>query len=188
MQLKLTLPLPISVNKYLNYKIVWIGKKPIPQAYKPREVKEYERYATKLIQKQIKEQKWECLTKDNYIDVELTYYLNKKRKDSHNLEKVLFDVLMSAGAYPDDDILLPKTKNIYIDKDNPRVEVTLRISKKQGIFDDIKHLNIFKEQNCNRCKKSSYKRACGVFTRALENRICTEEIDALENVCKKIIN
>lgn len=186
MQLNLTLPLPISVNKYLNYKVVWIGKRPVPQAYKPREVKDYEKYATQIIKREISKQNWSCSNKDNFIKVESVYYLEKKRKDSHNLEKVLFDVLVNAGVIPDDDILLPTTKNVYIDKENPRVELVISMADKKGIFYNMDHLHSFKEKNCNVCKRSTYKRPCGVMLRALDNRINLEEINIKDDVCYKI--
>lgn len=185
MQLNLVLPLPPSVNKYLGYKIVWVGNRPVVQVYKTKVAKEYESYIKKQVTREIKKQNWSCTDKKNYIEVELTYYLNKKRKDSHNLEKVLFDSLMVAGAYPDDDILLPYTRNIYIDKNHPRVEVILRKSDKKGIFDNEKHFQIFKDLNCDICKKSKYKRDCGILTRALDNRLEIEEIDIKNNKCHK---
>lgn len=187
MQLELTLPLPPSVNKYLGYKVVWIGNRHIPQPYKTKTAKEYESYVKKLVTREIIRQGWSCEDKKDYIEVELTYYLNKKRKDSHNLEKVLFDSLMSAGVYPDDDILLSHTKNIYIDKENPRVEVLLKKSRKKGIFYDDFHLKEFKSLNCDKCKKSTYKKSCGVLNRALENKIDLKEINLKENNCYKKI-
>ncbi|HSQ87975.1 RusA family crossover junction endodeoxyribonuclease, partial [Romboutsia sp.] len=115
-------------------------------------------------------------------------YLNKKRKDSHNLEKVLFDALMGAGLYPDDDILIPKTKNVYIDKYDPRVEVELELATKLGIFDNAEHLQKFKTKNCSMCKKSTYKKPCGVLNKALENRIEPElNLEKLECYNKKSV-
>ena len=187
MQLNLVLPLPISINKYLNYKVVWIGSRPVPQAYKPKAVKDYEKYATQIIKRELSKQNWCCDNKDNYLNVELTYYLEQKRKDSHNLEKVLFDVLVNAGVFPDDDILLPWTDNIYMEKKNPRVEVRINVAEKRGIFNNENHLHSFKTHNCNVCKKSQYKRSCGVMSRALDNRLNTEEININDGICHKIM-
>lgn len=182
MQISLVLPLPPSVNEYLGYRVVYINGKAISQPFETKIAKEYKEYVKNIVYRELKEQQWECLDKEHYINVELTYYLNKKRKDSHNLEKVLFDALMYAGLYPDDDILLPKTKNIYIDKYNPRIELELTISDKRGIFDNPAHLNIFRAVNCNKCKKSTYKRTCSIIQKALDNRI-EPEINILKNIC-----
>ena len=182
MQINLTLPLPPSVNEYLGYRIVYINGKAIPQPFETKIAKEYKTYVKNIVHRELKKQSWECLDKENYLDINLVYYLNKKRKDSHNLEKVLFDALMGAGLYPDDDILTPKTGNVYIDKYNPRVELQLSVSEKRGIFDNSEHLKQFKEVNCDKCKKSTYKRKCGVIQKALENRI-EPEIDINKNIC-----
>lgn len=182
MQINLVLPLPPSVNEYLGYRVVYVNGKAIPQPFETKTAKEYKAYVKSIVRRELKKQPWECLDKENYIDIELTYYLNKKRKDSHNLEKVLFDALMGAGLYPDDDIIIPKTKNIYIDKYCPRVEVKLSISEKRGIFDNPEHLKMFKAINCDRCKKSTYKRKCGIIQKALDNRI-EPEINILRNIC-----
>lgn len=182
MQINLTLPLPPSVNEYLGYKVIYINGRAISQPFETKTAKDYKAHVKNIIHRELKKQPWECLNKENYLDIKLVYYLNKKRKDSHNLEKVLFDALMDAGLYPDDDILIPKTENIYIDKYNPRVELTLIISDKKGIFDNPEHLEIFREMNCEKCKKSTYKRKCGVIQKALENRI-EPEIDISKNIC-----
>lgn len=182
MQIKLVLPLPPSVNEYLGYRVVYVNGRAISQPFETKIAKEYKTYVKNVVHRELKKQSWECLDKEHYIDVNLVYYLNKKRKDSHNLEKVLFDALMGAGLYPDDDILLPKTKNIYIDKYNPRVELELTISDKRGIFDNPAHLKMFKAINCDRCKKSTYKRACGIMQKALDNRI-EPEINIIKNIC-----
>lgn len=188
MRIKLTLPLPPSVNEYLGYRVVYINGKAISQPFETKIAKEYKTYVKNIVHRELKNQSWGCLDKEHYIEVNLIYYLNKKRKDSHNLEKVLFDSLMGAGLYPDDDILLPKTENIYIDKYNPRIELELIISEKRGIFNDSAHLKIFKEVNCDECKKSTYKRPCGILQKALGNRI-EPEIDITKNICyeKKIM-
>ena len=119
MQINLTLPLPPSVNEYLGYRVVYINGRAVSQPFETRVAREYKAYVKNIVHRELKKQSWQCLDKEHYIDVKLVYYLNKKRKDSHNLEKVLFDALMDAGLYPDDDILIPKTENIYIDKYSP---------------------------------------------------------------------
>ena len=182
MNIKLVLPLPPSVNEYLGYRVVYINGRAISQPFETNIAKEYKTYIKNLVHRELKKQSWECLDKEHYINVDLVYYLNKKRKDSHNLEKVLFDALMGAGLYPDDDILLPRTTNIYIDKYNPRVELELNISDKRGIFDNLEHFKQFKSVNCDECKKSTYKRQCSIIQKALDN-IIEPQIDIKKNVC-----
>ena len=78
MQINLTLPLPPSVNEYLGYRVVYINGKAIPQPFETKTAKEYKAYVKNMVKRELKKQSWECLDKENYIDIELTYYLNKK--------------------------------------------------------------------------------------------------------------
>lgn len=182
MELKLSLHLPPSVNSYLGYKVVWVAGRNIAQPYQTKIAKDYKNHIKAIASREIKNQNWKCKDKNNYLEVELVFYLDRKRKDSHNLEKVLFDSLMDAGVYPDDDILLPVTKNIYIDKINPRVEITIRKSNKIGIFDNLEHFKRFKELNCDKCKKSNYKKGCSLMKKLLDNRL-EPQINLIELNC-----
>lgn len=182
MRFNLTLPLPPSVNEYLGYRVIFINGRYIPQPYSTKAAKDYTKYVATVVKRELKKQKWKINNKEKYINVDLIYYVNKKRKDADNMNKVLFDSLVKAGLFPDDDILLPKVHNIYIDSNNPRVEIFLSVSDKIGIFDDEEHLKIFNNNNCNKCKKSTYKRGCSIKTKALENRI-QEEIK--NDICLK---
>lgn len=184
MQLKLTLPLPPSINEYLGYRVVYIGGRPISQPFETKKAKDYKRYVKTVVKREIQRQNWEFKGKDEYLDIHLKYYMNKKRKDADNLGKVLFDALMEGGVYIDDDILIPKVDNVYIDKYNPRVELSISVSDKMGIFDNKEHLNTFMENNCLQCKRHYYKRQCSIITKALENRI-EPQIDLDKLVCNE---
>ncbi|GAA0092963.1 hypothetical protein UT300009_29930 [Paraclostridium bifermentans] len=184
MQLKLVLPLPPSVNEYLGYRVVYIAGRPIAQPFETKKAKDYKKYVNTVVKRELKKQYWDFKGKDKHLDIHLKYYMNKKRKDADNMGKVLFDALMASGVYIDDDILLPKVDNIYIDKYNPRVELCITVSDKMGIFDNEEHFNAFIEENCVKCKKHYYKRHCSIISKALENRI-EPQINLEKMICNE---
>lgn len=180
--LKITLPVAPSVNSYLGYRVGYIGGRPIVQSYEKKETVQYKRYAKKVITREMKNQNWEQPQKGEYVFMYIDLYLDRKRKDADNFLKVSIDTLTLSGAILDDDIIIPRINNIYLDKNNPRMEITLEIAPKKGIFLTALHLDSFKTYNCNQCKKSTYKRPCGILQRALDNRI-EPEIDINKNIC-----
>lgn len=186
--LKLVLPVAPSVNQYLGYKVVYIGGRPIAQSYEKKESKDYKKYAVKVIKREIEKQGWITPEKGKYIYMDIDLYLDRKRKDADNCLKVSIDALTLSGAIQDDDIIIPRFNNVFLDKNNPRMEIFLRVSDKKGIFFNDSHLEMFKVNNCNKCKKSTYKRCCGVMQKALDNRI-EPDIDMNKNICykKKIV-
>lgn len=184
MQLNLTLDLPPSVNEYLGYKVIYMNSRAIPKPYETKKAKDYKKHVATVVKRELKKQDWKFEGKDKYIDVHIVYYMNKKRKDADNLGKVLFDALMECGVYPDDDILIPKVDDVYIDKYNPRVEVRLTVSDKEGIFKNEVHKSQFIKTNCSQCKKYYYKRQCSVLNKALENRI-EPEINLENLICNE---
>ena len=182
MEIKFTLPIAPSVNQYLGHRVVFIRGKHISQPYETKIAKEYKLFVKNIIHRELKKQEWKTPERHEYVVMDLVFYFDRKRKDSDNAIKVMQDAIVDSCIIEDDDIVMPRVNNIYIDKYNPRVEVSLKLAHKRGIFDNSEHLKKFKELNCNKCKKSTYKRKCGVIQKALENRI-EPEIDINKNIC-----
>ena len=180
--LKFTSPLPPSSNKYLGKRVSYSGGKPFVQVYKTNKAMNYERYMVKTLQRESKEQGWITPEKNDYIEMELVYYMNKLGRDIDNTYKLLIDALANAGLIINDDKVIPIPKNIFIDKDNPRIEVTIKISDKKGVFLNNQQADVFISDNCTGC--SRYKRNCGILKKAFENRI-QPEIDLVELKCIK---
>lgn len=78
------------------------------------------------IREEVEKQEWQG-THGIFIIAELKFYMPDKRKrDSHNMFKFLFDI-MNGIVYDDDYYVLPQVLDIQIDKENPRIECKLKI-------------------------------------------------------------
>ena len=72
-----------------------------------------------------KAQRWKK-TNGKWLICELTFYMKDKRKrDTHNYFKVLFDALEGI-LYDNDYYVMPRVMGVAIDRDNPRIELSLR--------------------------------------------------------------
>jgi crossover junction endodeoxyribonuclease RusA len=179
--LKLISPLPPSINGYLNYKIARRGKKQYVQSYLSRDSVSYKSRFVRYVKEQIEEQGWKTPVKNQYVDIEMVFYLEKKGKDPSNFIKMPIDSLVTAGAILDDDIVLPSIPNAYIDKNDPRIEITVKESEKVGVFKDLEEYQNFKNINCNMCRKNEQK--CSILKALKENRI--NEFVSNSGVCQK---
>lgn len=175
--LKITSPIPPSVNHYLSYRVAGAGRKFV-QAYKSSEAKTYEREFSKIANIAIKEQGWVTPAKYKLIVMECIFYFPRIDMDANNYFKMPCDVLTDCGAWVDDNVVLPVTKRIYIDNGNPRLEMSIYESETIGIFEDEEHYKEFLKKNCLECKKNLS--TCTILRRVLENRIVSE--CSLENL------
>lgn len=170
--LLLTSKLPPSVNNYLRYRVSRSGRKQFVQSYPSQETKDYEKYFHEYVTNEVKKQKWTIPEKGKIVYVEMILYLNRKRKDPNNFLKLPIDVLTDSGVWIDDDIVLPLCKRLYIDSENPRIEMKIYESDFIGIFNNVTEMKQFENQNCSVCKRNQSK--CGIFKQLLENRIIKE--------------
>ena len=180
--MKFTSPLPPSTNEYLGKRVAYAGGKPYVQVYKTTKAMAYEKYMVKMLKRIAKEQGWEVPNKEEYVEMHLVYYMNKLGRDIDNTFKMLIDALANAGLIINDDKVIPIPHDIFIDKDNPRIEVRLKVSEKVGIFRDENTYAEFLVHNCFQCKR--YERNCSILKKARENRI-QKEIDLDLNICNK---
>lgn len=179
-KLILTSKLPPSVNNYLRYKVSRSGRRQFVQSYPSLETKQYENYFLPYVQEEIKKQNWIKPEKGKIVFVNMTLYLDRKRKDPNNLLKLPIDVLTDSGVWVDDDVVLPRCERVYIDSKNPRIEMEIYESDFVGVFNNLEELESFKKNNCDICSKDIKK--CSIFKRLLDNRIIDE---ADKNICKK---
>lgn len=117
-KLRLTLPLPPSVNRLYN-DTKFGGKSLTITAlrYIPR--------AKALINLAIDEQRWVKQSKQTWYYVDLVFYFpDRIRRDSHNMLKLLMDVMQDT-AYGNDYYALPRINSVEYDKANPRVEILI---------------------------------------------------------------
>lgn len=182
-KLKLTLPLPVSVNHYLGHRISGGRGKKFIHTYKTQEAISFERIAKPIILKEVQAQKWVKPSENTYIRVEATWFFHKKGLDSSNMHKQVLDILQRCEVYYNDNMVLECSKDYYIDAKNPRCEIVLSLMDKEGVFATKDDKKRFCTSNCHLCSKK--KNNCTFFKKLLENRII-EEIDLDKNICHKI--
>lgn len=164
--LKLTLDLPKSIN------FIYGQNRKFNTRYLKREGKEYKSKMIKYIKEQVEIQKWLKLDKEQYSYVDQIVYMNKKGRDADNLSKLINDSITECGTvWEDDTYSLVRTQDIFIDVENPRIEMIISPVEFVGIFDSTEEYIEFK-QRCDTCSK--FKNNCSKHRKALENRIIPE--------------
>lgn len=181
--LKITSPIPPSVNHYLHHRVQRARNgRLFVQPFKPKRTIEYEEHFFKIVTQAIEEQQWEIPDKDKFIIIRATFYFPQKGLDINNHWKLPLDVFKSAGVYLDDSQVIEGAKRQYIDKNNPRIEFDIWVAPFIGIFNNKEQLDEFKNVNCRFCKKEPEK--CTILKQAYENRI-TGDIDMGTMICNK---
>ena len=118
-ELLVTLPLGagLSVNHLYMFKR---GKRFMTKAGE-----KYMKDVMALTYKAIEEQNYKPEAPGVWMVVELTFYYGDKRKrDCHNMHKIIMDAL-ECIAFEDDRWVLVRDMHVALDKDNPRVEVRI---------------------------------------------------------------
>ncbi|AZV43539.1 hypothetical protein BAOM_2930 [Peribacillus asahii] len=183
MELKLTLPLPISLNAlYINkfgYNPKTRSRIPTGQRILSKEGEKTKKAIQTAANEQIKNSHWDYeYTLDNYIYMDTEIYFNRKGRDDNNVYKLLCDALEKI-VYENDSRVLIRTQKILYNPDDPKVVVTFTPVTYRGIFNDEIHMNEF-EDKCKVCKR--YKRNCSILAKAKEGRIQEEINDEFECV------
>ncbi|MGL4850907.1 MAG: RusA family crossover junction endodeoxyribonuclease [Clostridium sp.] len=182
MELRFTVPIPPSVNSYLDWRSVRVGRKVIPRSFPSNETKQFQVEATDIIVQAMNEQQWIKTEKNEWCVAELIYYFQRKGCDTHNHTKVLFDVMTKCEVYADDQWLIANEQNSFIDKDNPRIEVVVKKIEKMGMFDNEEAYNKFYKEQCSECKLN--KKTCKYMKEFLDNRVHNIRDDKCINFVK----
>lgn len=179
--LKLTSPIPLSVNHYLGTRAILKNGKPMAMVYETGEAKKYKKEFKKYILEQIKEQNWVLpVTSTQHFYCDCVFYFDRIDKDCNNYFKLLLDSITESEAiWADDNVVCERVNRIFYDSKNPRIELTIYPTDYIGIFDNKKQLDYF-EDHCKTCQR--YKRNCSILKKAKEGRI-QEDICGLE--CNK---
>ena len=167
-QLKLICNDFISVNHYMNYRVA--GK--IVMAYKPKATKDFEKKFGKYVKEEIDKQGWIKPPKGKLVIVDTTFYFPRIDMDANNYFKCMLDVATEVGVWEDDNITMERVNGLYYDAKNPRIEITLSVSDRVGIFNNDNDYEEFKSRcdNCTWFKEGK----CGTYKKALESRIQDE--------------
>lgn len=117
-KLNLITPIPPSIN-HIYYNTKYGGK---------RLTKDAERWVTQVrssVHAQIEDQKWKKEALGVWMVFDMTFYFPDKRiRDNHNAFKILFDALEGI-VYVNDYYVLPRVTACYLDRENPRLEISI---------------------------------------------------------------
>lgn len=179
--LKITSPMPPSVNHYTGVRTIMKNGKPMSIVYETKEAKEYKRIFYEIIRKAIIEQQWNMeVNSTQHFYVDAVFYFDRTDKDAANYEKCLSDTITETQLiWKDDNVVLFRPQRILYDSENPRIELTIYPVEYIGIFDNPNQLDMF-EKRCATCTR--YGRNCSIHRKAIEGRI-QKEINNL--VCEK---
>lgn len=179
--LKLTSPIPCSVNHYLGTRVVTKNGKPMAIVYETGDAKKYKKEFSKYIENQVKLQNWKMSeNKTQHIYCDCVFYFDRVDKDCNNYFKLLLDsITESELVWIDDNVVCERVNRIYYDSSNPRIELEIYPVDYIGIFDNQEQLDCF-EEKCKTCTR--YNRNCSILNKAKEGRI-QEEI--CNFVCSK---
>lgn len=184
-RIRFSTPLPPSVNDYLGYKVLWKRGRAVVFPYKKQKALDFMNLVAKKLATFVDNGEWKLTDKNTYVICEVDVFLNKKRRDSDNLFKVLLDSINETeGLIYDDSLIIPRVRNVVIDVNNPRLEVELKVADKVGIFTSQEY-KLFIENNCEKC--SRYKRNCSLLKACIENKIKDEvNIESLNCSARRI--
>lgn len=123
--LKVVLPIPPSVNSmYINTRR---GGRTLT-----RKAQDYIRDSKALINLAIEEQNWVKHSKHTWLYLDIVVYMpDRKIRDSHNMLKILLDV-MQGTVYDNDYYVMPRIQAVELDKKNPRIEVCVHAQTKNS--------------------------------------------------------
>jgi crossover junction endodeoxyribonuclease RusA len=118
-RLYLNLGLPVSVNELHYWAGSGRGKRLTGKALN------YMRDSRALINLAMEEQRWSMVEDKTWLYVDCVFYFPDRRiRDSHNMLKLLLDV-MQGYVYSNDYTVLPRIQSVEYDKESPRVELCI---------------------------------------------------------------
>lgn len=119
--MKITLPLPPSVNHY--YLTTRAGKRIMTG-----EAKEWMDEARLLVRLAARDSGWTLVEQGKVIMGLWVYWPDRRRRDTHNLHKALADA-PEGILYADDRQVLMRDMDFTVDRENPRVVVAIEEAK-----------------------------------------------------------
>jgi Holliday junction resolvase RusA-like endonuclease len=171
--LKLTSPIPASVNHYLGTRAIIKNGRPFAMVYETKEAKDYKTKFKNYILEQVKKQEWDLpVIKTQHFYCDCVFYFDRIDKDCNNYFKLLLDAITESEViWADDNVVCERVNRIYYDSKNPRIEITIYPVDYIGIFDNFDKRNEF-ENKCKTC--SRYFKNCSLLKKAIEGRIQEE--------------
>lgn len=170
-ELKLTSPIPPSVNHYLAYRTIRRKNgKPLAMSYKTAEAKEYQSAFIQYVEEECDKQGWtDAPDPLQHFYVDTVFYFPQTDLDANNYFKVMLDAITETGrVWADDNVVCERVQAIYYNNADPKIEIVIHPVDYIGIFPDRVHLEEF-ESRCVDCRR--YKRNCSILRRAKEGRV-----------------
>lgn len=129
----LTLPIPLTQNHmYINRHI---GRRFIRVLN--GEAQKWMDSVRKLVIREVRHQKWHMEENDTWYTVEMLFFMpDKITRDNHNCFKLLFDTLEGV-VYKNDYYIMPNVLGVYLDRENPRVEIKIKKNKMKKLEKSI---------------------------------------------------
>ena len=192
MQLNLIIPVPPSINHLYVNQYSWNKDKngkairiPTGKRILSKEGEQYKENTKKLVIKQMENQRWDYNeTSEKYLYIDYIAYMNRKGRDSDNLHKLLQDTLKEI-VYVDDSRVLTRPNRILIDRENPRLELTIKFVEWTGVFNNENELEsqMLICKDCKRFKSGS----CSIIKDCLDG-VVNENFDYINLKCLKCKN
>ena len=179
--LRLTSPIPPSVNHYLAERAIMRNGKPVAMRYKTAEAVKYQFEFEQYVRDEARRQNWKL--SDNpfqHYYMDCWFYFPRTDMDTNNYFKCMADAITDSRAvWLDDRQLCERVQGISYDKANPRVELVIHPVDYIGVFNNSSQLEQF-VSNCISCTR--YKRNCSLL-KAAKSGIIQPEI--ADNYCSK---
>ena len=172
-ELRITAPIPPSVNHYMGYRAVLKKGKPLAIPYKTAEAVAFCKEFADTVKQAVHEQGWDVpLDGSKHVYVDAVFYFPRTRMDCNNYWKVLLDTITDTQlVWRDDSTVCERAQAIFYDTQNPRIELTIHPVEYTGVFFDSNEFDEF-ESRCKTCVR--YTRNCSLLSKAMEGRIQNE--------------
>lgn len=187
MELKLKLPLPISINSlYINkysYNPETKKREPTGERVLSQKGLICKKQIQKITKQELKKQIWDYeYTENRFVYIDTYIIFNKMGRDDDNIYKLLKDSLQGL-VYKNDSKALVRTQMVLFDTENPHIEIIIHPVDFIGIFNNEQELDNF-ESVCKSCNR--YGRNCSILKSAKEGRIQEEINKETDNfICSK---
>ena len=183
-QLKLTSPIPPSVNHYLGYRAILKNGKPLAVSYCTPEAKRYKEFFAAYVKDEAKKQGWNLAPNNlRHFYVDAVFYFPRVDMDSSNYFKCMLDAITDTQLiWLDDNVVCERVQGIYYDSQNPRIELCIHPVDYVGVFKNQAELDKF-ESKCASCTRFSHN--CTLLQKAKAGKV-QEEICNMS--CQKYVN
>lgn len=180
-KLKITSPIPVSVNHYIKPRPYVDKGQPRVAMYETGEAKRYKREFAKNLLSAIKEQNWDLQpNKTQHFYIDCVFYFDRIDMDANNYFKLLLDSITDTQMiWLDDNVTCERVNGIFYDNKNPRIEIEIYPVDYIGIFKNKDMLTLF-ENRCKECKRYRDKR-CSILNKCIEGRIQSEVVKNNDN-------